>query len=164
MSLKDATPEKLVAAASAIGTTVSGGFTLSGSTRGTRQAGCGARTDPAWSGIKASTKSDSIAAPFHALWTMHGLQDALDNDANSAQPGRLIRRHRSHPSPGVRMWNAVQVLPKDAKSITAILEAGVLNDVDANVSLAAMLRHGRISRHPRPAPGPGDPGRPGQGQ
>jgi putative membrane-bound dehydrogenase-like protein len=72
---------------------------------------------------------------IHALWTMHGLGalDSADSDAAAAAYSAL-----SHPSPGVRL-NAIQVLPRDAKSITAILGAGLLNDVDANVRLAAML-------------------------
>ncbi len=74
-------------------------------------------------------------AAIHALWTMHGLGALINvnSDAAAAAYSAL-----GHPSPGVRL-NAVQVLPKDAKSITAIIEAGLLNDVDANVRLAAML-------------------------
>src|SRR5262249_51444983 len=70
-----------------------------------------------------------VAIP--ALWTLHGLGalNTASSDAAAAAYSAL-----SHPSPGVRL-NAVQVLPRDAKSITAILEAGLLNDGDANVRL-----------------------------
>ena len=41
-----------------------------------------------------------------------------------------------HPSAGVRR-NAIQVLPRDAKSADAIVSAGLLRDPDAQVRLAA---------------------------
>ena len=43
-----------------------------------------------------------------------------------------------HPSAGVRR-NAVQVLPRDARSAGAVLAAGLLRDPDAQVRLAALL-------------------------
>ncbi len=43
-----------------------------------------------------------------------------------------------HPSAGVRR-NAVQVMPRNARSSGAILAAGLLNDPDAQVRLAALL-------------------------
>ncbi len=72
---------------------------------------------------------------IHALWTLHGLGMLNPVNTNTAAAAYSALKH---PSPGVRL-NAVQVLPRDAKSVTAIIEAGLLNDGDANVRLAAML-------------------------
>ena len=71
---------------------------------------------------------------IHALWTLKGL-GALDNagDALSAAVAAL-----KHPSAGVRR-NAVQVLPSSAESLTAILDASVLADPDAQVRLQSLL-------------------------
>jgi putative membrane-bound dehydrogenase-like protein len=72
---------------------------------------------------------------IHALWTMHGL-GALDGkhaDATNAALAAL-----KHPSAGVRR-NAVQVLPRDAKSVKAILDAGLTKDEDPQVRLVALL-------------------------
>jgi putative membrane-bound dehydrogenase-like protein len=72
---------------------------------------------------------------IHALWTLHGLGalNTVTGDATATAFAAL-----RHPSPGVRL-NAVQALPRDPQSITAIVDAGLLNDADANVRLAAML-------------------------
>jgi uncharacterized protein len=74
-------------------------------------------------------------AAIHALWTMHGL-GALDGahpEVTAAAAGAL-----GHPSAGVRR-NALQVLPHHADSVTAIIKAGVLQDADPQVRLAALL-------------------------
>jgi putative membrane-bound dehydrogenase-like protein len=132
MTLKDATPEKLVA-------------TLKHDNRFWRLHAQRLLVErgkqdvvPALLQLARDQSFDEIGlncGAIHALWTLHGL-GALDG-TNSDAPAAAYSALR-HPSPGVRL-NAVQVLPKDAKSITAILEAGLLNDVDANVSLSAML-------------------------
>jgi putative membrane-bound dehydrogenase-like protein len=72
---------------------------------------------------------------IHALWTLHGLRalDGSNADATAAAVAAL-----GHPSAGVRR-NAVQVLPRDAKSTAAILDAGVLQDGDAQVRLTSLL-------------------------
>jgi putative heme-binding domain-containing protein len=72
---------------------------------------------------------------IHALWTLHGL-GALDGsqaDATAAAYGAL-----KHPSPGVRR-NAVQVLPRNTGSVAAVLDAGLLQDPDAQVRLMTLL-------------------------
>jgi putative membrane-bound dehydrogenase-like protein len=75
------------------------------------------------------------AGVIHALWTIHGLGalDGANPDATAAAFAAL-----KHRSAGVRR-NAVQVLPRDAKSVAAILSAGLTQDPDAQVRLLALL-------------------------
>jgi putative membrane-bound dehydrogenase-like protein len=75
------------------------------------------------------------AGVIHALWTLHGLGalDGSNSEATAAAYAAL-----KHRSPGVRR-NAAQVLPKNAKSVAALLHAGLTDDADALVRLAAML-------------------------
>ena len=61
-------------------------------------------------------------------WTRHRLR----------RPPRRSSLRLAHPSAGVRR-NAVQVLPRDARSASAVLTAGLLRDPDAQVRLAALL-------------------------
>jgi putative membrane-bound dehydrogenase-like protein len=72
---------------------------------------------------------------IHALWTIHGLGalDGTNADATATAVAAL-----KHKSAGVRR-NAVQVLPKNEKSVAAILDAGLLQDPDAQVRLMALL-------------------------
>jgi putative membrane-bound dehydrogenase-like protein len=72
---------------------------------------------------------------IHALWTLHGLGalDGANPEATAAAVDAL-----KHQSAGVRR-NAVQVLPRTAESVTALLNAGVLNDPEPLVRLAALL-------------------------
>jgi putative membrane-bound dehydrogenase-like protein len=72
---------------------------------------------------------------IHALWTMHGL-GALDG--SNAEATAVAVAALKHPSAGVRR-NAVQVLPRTATSVRAILENGVLQDPDAQVRLMGLL-------------------------
>ena len=72
---------------------------------------------------------------IHALWTMHGL-GALDGKTEAATAAAVAAL--KHPSPGVRR-NAVQVLPRDEKSVKAILAANLLGDDDPQVRLLALL-------------------------
>ena len=51
--------------------------------------------------------------------------------------GRAVMSALKHPSAGVRR-NAVQVLPRGARSAGAMSQAGLLNDPDAQVRLAAL--------------------------
>jgi uncharacterized protein len=72
---------------------------------------------------------------IHALWTLHGL-GALDgsNDKATAVAFGALK----HPSAGVRR-NAVQVLPRNEKSVAALLDAGLTRDPDAQVRLLTLL-------------------------
>lgn len=76
-------------------------------------------------------------AAIHALHTLKGLGqlDAASGEAYSAAVSAL-----SHPSGGVRM-NAIKVLPDTAESLQAIQQAKLLNDVDQQVVLAALLKY-----------------------
>ena len=67
-------------------------------------------------------------AVLHAVWALDGLQAS---DKSSAS---LL----AHPSPAVRRA-ALQTLPKDAKSVDAILTSKCLDDADPRVKLAALL-------------------------
>ena len=84
------------------------------------------------------TKLDAIGlnvGAIHALWTLQGL-GALDG--NNADATAVAYQALKHPSAGVRR-NAVQVLPRSAESVAALLAAGVLKDSDAQVRLLALL-------------------------
>ena len=74
-------------------------------------------------------------AAIHALWTLKGL-GALNN-AKSIAMGAAIEALQ-HPSAGVRR-NAAAVLPAVSESVAAILDAGSLDDANAQVRLAALL-------------------------
>jgi putative membrane-bound dehydrogenase-like protein len=71
-------------------------------------------------------------AAIHALWALQGL-GAIDGDARAAVVAAL-----RHASAGVRR-NAVEVLPRDVKSGSDVVEANLLSDPDAQVRLAALL-------------------------
>lgn len=75
------------------------------------------------------------AGAMHALWTLHGLGllDGGNRDALDAALAAL-----EHPAAGVRKA-AVQVLPANEESRRALLAAGLLNDPDFRVRLAAVL-------------------------
>jgi len=88
--------------------------------------------------LARDTSVDAIglnAGAVHALWTLHGLGAMSDAVPAATEAAVLALRH---PSAGVRR-NAVQVLPRDARSTSAILKAGLLSDPDAQVRLAALL-------------------------
>jgi uncharacterized protein len=72
---------------------------------------------------------------IHALWTLDGLGALADFSSSAAEAATAALQH---PSAGVRR-NAAQVLPRDVRSVVAILSAGVLQDHDAQVRLAALL-------------------------
>ncbi|MGH7135462.1 MAG: c-type cytochrome, partial [Pirellulales bacterium] len=74
-------------------------------------------------------------AAIHALWTLKGLGalDGQKSPATAAVIGAL-----AHASAGVRR-NAVAVLPPTSETARAILDAGLLDDADAQVRLAALL-------------------------
>jgi putative membrane-bound dehydrogenase-like protein len=84
---------------------------------------------------------------IHALWTMHGL-GALDG--SNAEATAVASAALRHPSAGVRR-NAVQVLPKNAASVAAILSAGLTRDPDAQVRLMTLLA--LADQPPTPAAG-----------
>jgi putative membrane-bound dehydrogenase-like protein len=72
---------------------------------------------------------------IHAIWTIHGLGalDGSNPEATSVAVAAL-----KHQSPGVRR-NAVQVLPRNAASVAAILDARLTSDPDSQVRLATFL-------------------------
>jgi putative heme-binding domain-containing protein len=72
---------------------------------------------------------------IHALWTLHGL-GALDG--SNAKATAVALAALKHQAAGVRR-NAVQVLPLDARSVAAILDAGLTKDPDAQVRLMSLL-------------------------
>lgn len=74
---------------------------------------------------------DAKASPqavLHAMWALDGLKIADKSSASLLE----------HPSPAVRRA-ALQILPKDAKSVEAILVSKCLDDSDTRVRLAALL-------------------------
>ena len=130
-SLKDATPEKLVATLK--------NDNLLWRRHAQRLLVERGKTDvvPALIDLVHEPGVDAISlnvGAIHALWTLHGL-GLLDgqNDAATAAATAAL----GHKSPGVRR-NALQVLPhKDAAK--AILDGKLLNDPDTQVRLAALL-------------------------
>lgn len=88
-------------------------------------------------------------AAIHALWTMDGL--AADDDSLSPVIVKSALAAFTHPSAGVRRA-AAMVLPKHARSAAAILDAGLLEDDDAQVRMAAFLALADMD--PDPAAGP----------
>jgi putative membrane-bound dehydrogenase-like protein len=71
---------------------------------------------------------------IHALWTLHGLS-AFDDQQAKIDVAPALK----HKSPAVRR-NALLTLPAKEASIDAILAAGVLDDADVQVRLAALLK------------------------
>jgi uncharacterized protein len=93
---------------------------------------------PALIEIAGDQSVDSIGlnvGVIHALWTLHGL-GAVD-DSHPAAVAVAVAALK-HPSAGVRR-NAIQVLPRNANSVSAIVSAGLLRDHDAQVRMAAFL-------------------------
>jgi len=87
--------------------------------------------------LLADRRVDSIGlnvGAIHSLWTLHGLGLLEPKSAATAAVIKALQ----HPSAGVRR-NALMVLPKDNVSLTAILNAGLMNDDNAQVRLAALL-------------------------
>ena len=76
------------------------------------------------------------AGGIHALWTLHGLGATQQPAADVA--GVLLEAVQ-HPSAGVRRA-AIQVAPAIPKTATDITNLGLLNDPDAQVRLAALLK------------------------
>lgn len=88
---------------------------------------------------------------IHALWTLQGL-NALDTDeqARAAAVEAL-----KHPSAGVRRTTAA-VLPRDVADTAEVINAGLLNDSDQHVRLAALLAIAESPKLPAETPD-GDP-------
>jgi putative membrane-bound dehydrogenase-like protein len=75
------------------------------------------------------------AGIIHALWTLHGLR-ALDGSHPAATAAAVAAL--KHQSAGVRR-NAALVLPAKETSVRAIRDAGLLQDPEPQVRLAALL-------------------------
>ncbi|MCI0745471.1 MAG: ThuA domain-containing protein [Verrucomicrobia subdivision 3 bacterium] len=93
---------------------------------------------PALCELARNTTVDEIGlrpAVSHALWALHGLGalEGLDERAVETATAAL-----KHPSAGVRRA-ALDVLPRDEKSLAAILGGKLLEDEDALVRKAALL-------------------------
>lgn len=76
------------------------------------------------------------APAIHALWTLHGLH-ILEGDDKEAL--RITIGALKHPAAGVRRA-ALQVLPATEEVSKAMMEAGVFEDKDLRVVLAAVLK------------------------
>ena len=72
---------------------------------------------------------------FHALWTLHGLGEL---NSTTTQAFRAATEALKHPAAGVRKA-AAMVLPHDAVSAGAMLNAGALADPDPHTRLAVTL-------------------------
>lgn len=70
---------------------------------------------------------------IHALWTLHGLNALSDGPGRAAAVAAL-----KHPSAGVRR-NAALALPRDRDAAPQVIAAGLLNDSEPLVRLAALL-------------------------
>jgi putative membrane-bound dehydrogenase-like protein len=87
------------------------------------------------------------AGAIHALWTLHGLGklDSSDDRALAAATAAL-----KHASAGVRR-NAVQVLPHTEATVAAVKDARLLEDPDPQVRLAAFLALAEVPNSPTAA-------------
>lgn len=74
-------------------------------------------------------------AAIHSLWTLQGM-GAIDSGSGDALGA--VRDSLRHPSAAVRR-TAIQVLPRTSESVPYLTAAGSLQDVDAQVRLAAFL-------------------------
>ncbi|MFD2865204.1 PVC-type heme-binding CxxCH protein [Mucilaginibacter antarcticus] len=89
-------------------------------------------------GLVRNRSIDAIginAPAIHALWTLNGL--GLLNGTN-AEALTVAEEALKHPSAGVRKA-ALQVLPLTPRSMAAIQQTGLLNDINLNTRLAAFL-------------------------
>lgn len=84
------------------------------------------------------------AAAIHALWTLHGL-GALDTDRTPAYAAAIGAL--KHPGAAVRK-NAIQVLPKTAKTGNELLSRNMLNDPDELNVLNTLLAFSEIPISP----------------
>ena len=85
---------------------------------------------------KSVDKVNVNGAALHAIWTLHGLGllDGSDQESLDAVVGAL-----KHPAPGVRRA-AIQTLPIAVNGMAqTLMDAGVLQDTDLRVRLAAIL-------------------------
>jgi putative membrane-bound dehydrogenase-like protein len=85
-----------------------------------------------------SKKQDEIGLSgpaVHALWVLKGINALEGNDQQAIQ---AALNALTHPAPAVRKA-AIEVLPKTAAGLAAIIKANVINDTDARVRLAAIL-------------------------
>lgn len=73
---------------------------------------------------------------IHALWTLHGLGLVSKEETNDVS--KVIIKALRHPSPGVRK-TATQVLPKTKWSGRALLSSKVMEDINKQTQLAAIL-------------------------
>jgi putative membrane-bound dehydrogenase-like protein len=74
------------------------------------------------------------SAAVHALWTLQGL-GALDGSNENAY--HTVVRAMRHPAAGVRK-NAVKLLPRNEKTLSALKWTNSINDPDLKVRLAAI--------------------------
>lgn len=130
MTLKDATPQQLVAAL-----TNDNMFWRRHAQRLLVESG-NKDVVPELVKLIRDEKVDAVGlnpGAIHALWTLHGLGVMADKDPSDAAFDALI-----HPSAGVRR-NAVLVLPPTGEASNKILISGALIGPDAQVRLAAYL-------------------------
>ncbi len=133
MTLKDATPEKLVATLK--------NDNMFWRLHAQRLLIERAKQDvvPALIKLVQDKSVDAIGlntAAIHALWTLQGLGALTGAESAGTEAAYAALKH---PSSGVRR-NAVQVLSSTAKQAdTALLAAGLLDDPDPHTRLAALL-------------------------
>jgi len=91
---------------------------------------------PALLEILANPKVDEIGldvGAMHAIWTLHGL-----GAIKEAKVAEALTAALKHTAPGVRR-NAALALPLTAEAATSIIDAGLTEDANAQVRLAAFL-------------------------
>ncbi|MFM9911476.1 MAG: PVC-type heme-binding CxxCH protein [Chitinophagaceae bacterium] len=89
-----------------------------------------------------SADETGINAPaIHALWTLHGLNAFTETNSEAIA---VAIKALNHPVAGVRK-TAIEVLPKTATTFAALQKAGLFQDPDLRVRLAAILATTEIS-------------------
>lgn len=81
---------------------------------------------------------------IHAIWTLHGLGELHHDNSKAYQ---AVLNTLSHPSAAVRK-NAIQALPKTAKTAQELLHRNLLNDEDLLVVLNTLLAFSEAPLNP----------------
>jgi putative membrane-bound dehydrogenase-like protein len=142
MTLKDATPEKLVATLKHP--------TMFWRLHAQRLLVERGKQDvvPALVKLVQDQSTDEIGlnvGAIHALWTLHGLGALANADG---EPAKAAIAAIKHPSAGVRR-NAVQVVSTSPQTDGTVLGAGVLDDAHPHVRLAAFLALADLPASPK---------------
>ena len=114
----------------------------------------GALANATTQALRSLVSDDSVdsnglnVGAIHALWVLNATKPtktvAFTNTQSGAKMDSELTSAMKHKSPGVRR-NALQVAANNSQTLNAIIAAGILNDEDPQVRLAALLKVADIS-------------------